>query len=67
MVQDDAEFVERVLADDKAAFGHLIDRYRREAQGLARRMLGDSFEAEDVTQEAFLQAFLGLRSLRTIC
>ena len=65
MVQDDAEYVERVLAGDKAAFGHLIDQYRPEAQGLARRMLGDSFEAQDVTQDALLQAFLGLRSLRT--
>jgi len=65
MDQDDAELVKRVLAGDKAAFGRLIDRYRPEAQGLARRMLGDSFEAEDVTQEALLQAFLGLHSLRS--
>jgi RNA polymerase sigma factor (sigma-70 family) len=65
MDQDDAESVERVMAGDKAAFGHLIDRYRPEAQRLARRMLGDPFEAEDVTQEALLQAFLSLRSLRT--
>jgi RNA polymerase sigma factor (sigma-70 family) len=65
MIQDDAEFVKRVLAGDKAAFGRLVDRYRPEAQGLARRMLGDSFEAEDVTQEALVQAFLGLGRLRT--
>jgi len=64
MTQDDAELVKRVLAGDKAAFGHLVDRYRLEAQGLSRRMLGDSFEAEDITQEALLQAFLGLRDLR---
>jgi hypothetical protein len=62
MTHDDAELVKWVLAGDKAAFGHLIDRYRSEAQGLARRMLGDSFEAEDITQEALLQAFLGLRT-----
>ena len=66
MIHDDAELVKRVLAGDKAAFGHLIDRYRPEAQGLARRILGDSFEAEDVTQEALLQAFLGLRDLRVL-
>jgi RNA polymerase sigma factor (sigma-70 family) len=65
MTQDDAELVRRVLAGDNAAFGHLIEQYRPEAQGLARRTLGDSFEAEDVTQEALLQAFLGLRRLRT--
>jgi RNA polymerase sigma factor (sigma-70 family) len=65
MTQDNAELVKRVLAGNKAAFGHLIEQYRPEAQGLARRTLGDSFEAEDVTQEALLQAFLGLRRLRT--
>src|SRR5437763_15796059 len=64
MIDDDAELVKRVLAGNKAAFGHLVDRYRLEAQGLARRILRDSFEAEDVTQEALLQAFLGLHNLR---
>jgi RNA polymerase sigma factor (sigma-70 family) len=64
MTQDDAELVKRVLAGSKAAFGHLVDRYRSEAQGLARRILRDSFEAEDVTQEALLQVFLGLHDLR---
>jgi RNA polymerase sigma factor (sigma-70 family) len=64
MTQDDAELVKRVLAGNKSAFGHLVDRYRLEARGLSRRMIGDSFEAEDVTQEALLQAFLGLRDLR---
>jgi RNA polymerase sigma-70 factor (ECF subfamily) len=64
MDPNDAELVKRVLAGDRAAFGYLVDRHRLEAQVLARRMLSDSFEAEDVTQEAFLQAFLGLRDLR---
>jgi RNA polymerase sigma-70 factor, ECF subfamily len=44
--------------------GLLIDRYRPAALKLARRVLGDTFDAEDVTQEALLQAFLGLRTLR---
>jgi RNA polymerase sigma factor (sigma-70 family) len=64
MTSDDAELVKQVLTGNKAAFGHLVDRYRVEAQGLARRILRDSFEAEDVTQDALLQAFLGLRDLR---
>jgi RNA polymerase sigma factor (sigma-70 family) len=65
MDQDDAELVERVLAGEKFAFGPLIDRYRPRAIKLARRMLGDGIDAEDVTQEALLQAFLCLASLRT--
>jgi RNA polymerase sigma factor (sigma-70 family) len=64
MIEEDAELVERVLAGEKFAFGLLIDRHRPDAFKLARRILGDAFDAEDVTQEALLQAFLGLASLR---
>jgi hypothetical protein len=65
MVQDDdGQLVARVLAGEKTAFGLLIVRYRPEALRLARRILGDAVDAEDVTQEALLQAFLGLASLR---
>jgi RNA polymerase sigma factor (sigma-70 family) len=65
MSQDDGQLVERVLAGEKTSFGPLIDRYRPAAIKLARRVLGDTFEAEDVSQDALLQAFLSLASLRT--
>jgi RNA polymerase sigma-70 factor (ECF subfamily) len=64
MVQDDGQLVARVLAGETTAFGLLIDRYRPAALRLASRMLGDPVDAEDVAQEALLQAFLGLASLR---
>jgi RNA polymerase sigma factor (sigma-70 family) len=61
---DDARLVESALAGDAPAFGRLIDAHRPEAVRLAGRLLGDPWEAEDVVQEATLQAFLGLRRLR---
>jgi RNA polymerase sigma factor (sigma-70 family) len=64
MNPDDAGLVKRVLAGEKSAFGILIDRYRPNAFKLARRILGDAVDAEDVIQEALIQAFLGLDSLR---
>ncbi len=63
MIQDDA-LVKRVLSGEKSAFGPLIDRYWPRAIRLALRMLGDVADAEDVVQDAFLQALLSLRSLR---
>lgn len=64
MIADDAELVKRVLAGDKATFGLLVERYRPGVIKLAGRMLGDTLDVEDIAQEAFLQAFLGLRTLR---
>lgn len=64
MIQDDGQLVARVLAGEKTAFCLLIDRYRPAALRLANRMLADAVDAEDVAQEALLQAFLGLASLR---
>ena len=64
MQQNDASLVEQVLAGEKAAFGPLVGRYQPGARRLARRLLGAPADAADVVQEAFLQAFLGLRALR---
>jgi len=64
MDQDDADIVERVLAGDRDAFGLLIDRHRGTARRLAFRILRVRAEAEDVVQDAFLHAFLGLGELR---
>jgi RNA polymerase sigma factor (sigma-70 family) len=61
--RDEPELIQRVLAGDKSAFDPLISPYKNDALKIARRMLRDPFDAEDVTQEAFLQAFLGLSSL----
>jgi RNA polymerase sigma-70 factor (ECF subfamily) len=63
-VQADSELVAATLAGDRSAFGTLIDRHCRRAAALARGVLRDPAEAEDVTQEALLQAFLGLSRLR---
>lgn len=60
----DGELVAACRGGDRAAFGVLIDRHRPRVAGLVRRMLRDREEAEDITQEAFLAAFLGLERLR---
>jgi RNA polymerase sigma-70 factor, ECF subfamily len=56
----DAATVSRVLAGDPEAFGTLVARYGRRLHDLARRMLRDAAEAEDVVQHAFLNAYRAL-------
>lgn len=64
MIATDAELVQAVRLGDRDAFGILVDRHRVRATRLARAMLGDASEAEDVTQEALFQAYFGIDRLR---
>jgi len=60
----DAVLVARCLAGDKAAFSLLISRHRPQLRRLLWTMLGDAYEVDDLLQESFLQAYLGLGQLR---
>ena len=48
---------------DAEAFTELVDRYRKAVYGLAHSHLRSFEDAQDVAQEAFLQAFLHLEGL----
>ncbi len=56
-----------VAADDRNAFGQLVDAYseslRRFLLGLTK---GDSALADDLAQETFLKAYLSIRSLEGV-
>jgi RNA polymerase sigma-70 factor (ECF subfamily) len=49
--------LERIAAGDQTALGDLYDRHSRLLFGLILRILKDRAEAEEVLQEAFLQAW----------
>ena len=53
----DPELVAAVGAGDAAALALLYDRYSGMLLGLAHRILGDRSDAEEILQEAFLQAW----------
>ncbi len=56
----DAEAVARVCAGDVAAFELLMRRYNQRLFRLARSVLRDENEAEDVVQETYLRAYEAL-------
>jgi RNA polymerase sigma-70 factor (ECF subfamily) len=60
----DEELVKRTLAGDRTAFDQLIRQYQRQAVAVSYRLVGNAHDALELTQEAFLKAYLGLRSLR---
>ncbi len=55
--QQDRDNVARVLAGDQDAFTDLVVQHERAVYNLTYRMLGDSVEAEDAAQEAFIRAY----------
>jgi RNA polymerase sigma-70 factor (ECF subfamily) len=54
---EEDELVERAQSGDRVAFETLARRYADRLYAVVLRFLGDSREAEDVTQEAFLRAW----------
>lgn len=60
----DSALVALARAGDRGALGVLLERHRPLAWRLAVRLLGEAPDADDVVQEACLQAMLGLDRLR---
>jgi len=60
----DQLLVERAQRGDKRAFELLVEKYQRKLARLVSRLVRDPGEAEDVTQEAFIQAYRALPSFR---
>jgi RNA polymerase sigma-70 factor, ECF subfamily len=61
---DDAALLQRLRAGDNDAFEQLVRRHTGAMLAVARRLLRDDDAARDAVQEAFLNAFKGLRSFR---
>lgn len=55
--ESDAIAVERVLAGNRDAYRILVERYSRSVYKLAYRLAGNTHDAEEIVQEAFLRAY----------
>ena len=60
----DGQLVANVLSGNRKAFDELIRRYQRQAVAVSYRLLGNSHDALEVTQDAFLKAFTSLDTLQ---
>ncbi len=57
---EENELIERSKRGDLDCFNQLVERYQRQVYNLCLRMLGNTHDAEDVTQGAFISAFKGI-------
>jgi len=60
----EAEAIERAKQGDGEAFQALYEKHKRRVYSLCLRMTANTAEAEDLTQEAFLQLFRKIATFR---
>ncbi len=54
------EIIARVLGGDRSAYTQVVNRYKGPIFNLALRMTGSYHDADDLTQETFLKAYVAL-------
>ena len=59
--------VEQFSRGDESVFERIVEQYSAEVAALANRLLGWPGDVEDVTQDIFLAAFVGLKKFRRDC
>jgi RNA polymerase sigma-70 factor (ECF subfamily) len=60
----EAETIQRAQQGDAAAFERIYQLHNRRVYAMCLRMVGNSHEAEDLTQEAFLRVFCKIQTFR---
>ena len=64
MEQNDAELIQRILQGDQDALDPLVRKYQKGVHALVWRKIGDFHIAQEITQDAFLNAYRKLRTLK---
>src|SRR5688500_2735376 len=63
-VNEDAKLIDEALAGNSASFGELVCRYQDRLYNTMAHIVGSTEEAQDVVQEAFVQAFIKLETFQ---
>ena len=62
--EDDVQLIHKILSGNDAAFGTLVGKYQKSVHSLVWQKIGDYHDAEDIMQDAFLQAYKKLSTLK---
>jgi len=66
-VSEELALVERFRRGDDSAFDRIVEQYSAEVAALANRLLGWPGDVDDVVQEVFVAALVGLKKFRGEC
>lgn len=62
--KDDRYYIKKVLDGESSAFAYLVDRYKHMAYNISLRIVRQSEDAEDVTQDSFVKAYRFLKGFK---
>ncbi len=65
MADADSRLILRCQANDAAAFNEIVSRYKNKVYNYVSRMVGPGTDAEDLTQETFVRAYMNIRSFQS--
>ena len=63
---DEVELVQQARAGELNSFNQLVEKYQEQVYNLSWRMLGNTQDAEDATQETFVLAWRAFRGLKGV-
>jgi len=63
-VKEDSALIQEVLCGSPVAFGRLVEKYQDRLYDTMLHFVGDADETMDVVQEAFIHAYLNLKSFQ---
>lgn len=61
----ETSLIQRAQANDRAAFNEIVLRYKNKVYNFIHRMIPSAQDAEDLTQETFVRAYLSIRSFQS--
>jgi RNA polymerase sigma-70 factor (ECF subfamily) len=64
MAIDQRELIQRLQAREASAFRELVESHKHRLFNLAYDLLGNTHDAEDVSQEAFIKVYRGIGNFR---
>lgn len=64
MMEDEVQLIRRLQSGESSAFRELVENHKRRVVALAFDLMGNLQDAEDVSQEAFIKVYHGIRDFR---
>ena len=63
-MSEDIQLIEEFLRGNESAFNKLVVKYSKKVYFLALRLLGEHYDAEEASQEAFIKVHKSLKGLK---